>query len=149
MGPQAFSYDERLLTGSGLPGQARAVALACQTWLQNGLLARAASRALIQRHVLPQPGQGPSAAEREAGRYEVMFVGQTAAGERLAVVVKGDKDPGYGSTSKLVSESALCLLRDVDRLATPGGVWTPGAAMGLALVRRLQAHAGLSFEVQD
>lgn len=145
---EAFSYDERLLTGTGLRGQARAVALACQTWLQNGLLAQAASRALIQRYALPQPGQGPSAAEREAGRYEVLFTGQSAAGERLAVVVKGDKDPGYGSTSKLLSESALCLLRDVDHLATPGGVWTPGAAMGLALVRRLQAHAGLSFEVQ-
>ena len=144
----AFSYDERLLTGTGLRGQARARALAWRTWLQNGLLAQAASRALIQRYALPQPGQGPSAAEREAGRYEVLFTGQTAAGERLSAVVKGDKDPGYGSTSKLVSESALCLLRDVDRLATPGGVWTPGAAMGLALVRRLQARAGLSFEVQ-
>ena len=144
----AFSYDERLLTGTGLRGQARARALAWRTWLQNGLLAQAASRALIQRYALPQPGQGPSATERDAGRYEVLFTGQTAAGERLSAVVKGDKDPGYGSTSKLVSESALCLLRDVDRLATPGGVWTPGAAMGLALVRRLQARAGLSFEVQ-
>jgi len=145
---EAFCYDERLLTGTGLRGQAKARALACQTWLQNGLLAMAPSRALIQRFALPQPGQGPSAAEREAGRYEVLFTGQTAAGQRMAVLVKGDKDPGYGSTSKLVSESALCLLHDVDRQATPGGVWTPGAAMGLALVRRLQAHAGLSFQVQ-
>ena len=146
---KAFVYDERVFTGSGLRGQVRARALAGQTWLQSALLAQATTRALIQRCALPQPGQGPSAAEREAGRYEVQFTGQTAAGQRLSVLVKGDKDPGYGSTSKLVSESALCLLQDVDRRATPGGVWTPGAAMGLALVRRLQARAGLSFAVQD
>ncbi len=145
---EAFGYDERLLTGTGFRGQAKARALACQTWLQNALLAQAASRALVKRYALPQPGQGPSAAEREAGRYEVLFTGQTTAGQRLSAVVKCAEDPGYGSTSKLVSESALCLLRDVDRQATPGGVWTPGAAMGLALVRRLQAHANLSFEVQ-
>jgi short subunit dehydrogenase-like uncharacterized protein len=145
---EGFRYDERMLTGAGWRGQARAFALACQTGLQNGLLAHASSRALIERFALPKPGQGPGAAAREAGRYEVQFTGQTATGQRMAVVVKGDQDPGYGSTSKLISESALCLLRDVDRAATPGGVWTPGAAMGLALVRRLQAHAGLSFEVQ-
>jgi short subunit dehydrogenase-like uncharacterized protein len=48
----------------------------------------------------------------------------------------------------MVSEAALCLLHDVDRQAAPGGVWTPGAAMGLALVRRLEAHAGLGFHVE-
>ena len=60
--------------------------------------------------------------------------------------VTGDRDPGYGSTSKMICEAALCLLQDVDRSATPGGVWTAGSAIGLALVRRLQAHAGLRFE---
>ncbi len=145
---RGFCYDERQLTGAGPKGERKARSLSRQTRLQNWLLAMAPTRALIQRLVLPKPGQGPSAAARDAGRYEVLLTGQTAAGQRLSVVVKGDKDPGYGSTSKLVSESALCLLRDVDRKATPGGVWTPGAAMGLALVRRLQTYAGLSFEVQ-
>ena len=70
-------------------------------------------------------------------------------GQRLSVRVRGDRDPGYGSTSKMLSESALCLLTDVDRDATPGGVWTPGAAMGLALTRRLQSHAGVSFDVLE
>ena len=58
----------------------------------------------------------------------------------------GDRDPGYGSTSKMIAEAARCLLEDIDRDDTPGGVWTPGGAMGLALVRRLQARAGLVFE---
>jgi short subunit dehydrogenase-like uncharacterized protein len=99
--------------------------------------------------VLPKPGEGPSSHEREAGRYEVLFTGETASGQTLRASVKGDRDPGYGSTSKMVAESALCLLNDVDRSITAGGVWTPGAAMGMALVRRLQAHAGLSFSIEN
>jgi short subunit dehydrogenase-like uncharacterized protein len=63
-------------------------------------------------------------------------------------VVKGDRDPGYGSTCKLISESALCLRHDLDRQATPGGVWPPGAAMGPRLIQRLQTRAGLTFELE-
>ena len=142
-----FRYSERLLTGSGPAGELRARSLARQTRLQNRLLGFGLTRKLIGRFALPQPGQGPSAAAREAGRFEVRFTGETTAGQRLSAVVTGDRDPGYGSTSKMVSESALCLLQDVGRSATPGGVWTAGSALGLALVRRLQAHAGLTFEL--
>ena len=60
-------------------------------------------------------------------------------------MVHGDRDPGYGSTSKMIVEAALCLAQDLDRDHTPGGVWTAGAAMGLALVRRLVVHAGVTF----
>lgn len=141
-----FRYSERMLTGGGPRGQAKARALARRTRIQNLLLGFGPTRKLIGRLALPQPGQGPGKAAREAGRYEVLITGQTARGERLSVLVKGDRDPGYGSTSKMISESALCLLQDLDRRATPGGVWTAGSAMGLALVRRLQARAGLSFE---
>ena len=77
----------------------------------------------------------------------MLFIGQTADGRTLRASVKGDRDPGYGSTCKLISEAALCLAREIDRDMTPGGVWTPGAAMGLTLVRRLQERAGLSFEI--
>jgi short subunit dehydrogenase-like uncharacterized protein len=65
------------------------------------------------------------------------------------VAVTGDKDPGYGSTSKMIAESALCLARDVDAKTTAGGIWTPAAAMGQALIERLRAKAGLTFEVQN
>ena len=90
---------------------------------------------------------GPAA--RANGHYALRFYGQTADGRKLAAQVTGDRDPGYGSTRKMIAEAALCLLQDVDRSATPGGVWTAGSAMGLALVRRRQAHAGLRFEVID
>jgi len=63
--------------------------------------------------------------------------------------VRGDRDPGYGSTSKMIAESALSLIRDVDRSATGGGVWTAGAAMGLKLVSRLQERAGVTFAIEE
>jgi short subunit dehydrogenase-like uncharacterized protein len=145
---RGFSYSERLLTGTGRSGELRARGLARRTHLQDVLLGFGPTRKLIGRFVLPQPGQGPDAAAREAGRFEVLFTGEAPAGQRITAKVTGDCDPGYGSTCKMVSESALCLLQDVDHRATPGGVWTAGSAMGLALVRRLQAHAGITFTLQ-
>ena len=139
---EGFVYSEKMLTGKpgqGDKGRKKALALARFTKLQNLALGFTPTRALLRRFVLTQPGDGPDRAAREAGRYEVWFTGKSAGGEGLRAVVKGDRDPGYGSTCKLISEAALCLLRDVDRASTPGGVWTPGSAMGLALVRRLEA----------
>jgi len=141
-----FVYDERMLTGDGADGERRANALVRRTRLQNLALGWGPARALL-RLALPKPGQGPSQHARETGRYEVLFSGETAEGQTLSAVVKGDRDPGYGSTCKLISESALCLVQDVDRSMASGGVWTPGAAMGLVLVRRLQERAGLSFGI--
>ena len=93
----------------------------------------------------PKPGEGPTKAEREAGFYDILFVGIAADGRQVRVSVKGDKDPGYGSTSKMLAETAICLVRAPD---VPGGIWTPGAALQGRLVERLQGHAGLTFEVE-
>jgi short subunit dehydrogenase-like uncharacterized protein len=143
-----FVYDERMLTGDGAKGERRARALARTTRIQNRLLAFAPTRALLRRFVLPKPGEGPGAQERASGGYDLLFIGQSADGRTLRASVRGDRDPGYGSTSKMISESALCLVKDVDRTETGGGVWTPGAAMGLKLVSRLQARAGLTFVIE-
>ncbi|MFA5058858.1 MAG: hypothetical protein WC485_12145, partial [Opitutaceae bacterium] len=125
-------YDEMMVTGAGEKGQAMANAVAADKSLgaEGG----------------PQPGEGPSRAEREAGFYDVLFLGENAAGDRLRVGVKGDRDPGYGSTSKMITEAAVCLLQEC--ADTLGGIWTPAAAMGMRLTRRLQDNAGLSFEVE-
>jgi len=126
-------YDEMLVTGPGDKGQAIAEAVAADKSLggPGG----------------PQPGEGPSREERESGFYDVLFIGTSAAGQTLKVGVKGDRDPGYGSTSKMIAESAMCLLQDAT--ATPGGIWTPASAMGQALIQRLQDHAGLTFTVES
>jgi short subunit dehydrogenase-like uncharacterized protein len=96
---------------------------------------------------MPQPGEGPTKEERENGSYELLFIGEAADGRTLTAVVHGDKDPGYGSTSKILGEAAVCLARDVSCDKTPGGCWTPAAAMGAELVARLPAKAGLTFGI--
>jgi short subunit dehydrogenase-like uncharacterized protein len=94
----------------------------------------------------PKPGEGPTREEREAGLYDVLFVGIADDGRQVRVSVAGDMDPGYGSTSKMIAESAICLVREA--VDVPGGIWTPGAAMGERLIRRLSDNAGLTFAVE-
>ena len=129
-----FIYDEMQIAGPGPEGEA----LAKRIVAANNNLASAA---------VPKPGEGPSKEERENGYYDLLFVGIAADGRQVRVAVKGDRDPGYGSTSKMISECALCLLRDTPQLA--GGIWTPGAAMGEHLMKRLTEHAGITFTVES
>jgi short subunit dehydrogenase-like uncharacterized protein len=126
-----FVYDEMMLTGPGEQGQAIANAVA-------------ADKSMATNPI--QPGEGPSKEERETGFYDVLFVGSNAKGETIKVGVKGDKDPGYGSTSKMIAESAVCLLKNPD--AASGGIWTPAAALGGLLIERLEKNAGLKFELE-
>jgi short subunit dehydrogenase-like uncharacterized protein len=95
----------------------------------------------------PKPGEGPTKEQRENGYYDLLFLGETADGEAASLCVKGDKDPGYGSTSRMIAEAALCLAQD--DINKGGGVWTPGALMGKKLVTRLEEKAGLSFVVES
>ena len=126
-----FVYDEMLVTGPGEKGEAIANAVASDKSLGSDKG--------------PKPGEGPSRAEREAGHYDVLFLGEDAAGHRLRVAVTGDRDPGYGSTSKMITEAAVCLL---ENRSTPGGIWTTAPALGQALIERLEAYAGLNFAVE-
>lgn len=144
-----FVYDEMMLTGDGAGGEKRAKAAKRQSAIQNALLGFAPTRALLRQFALPKPGQGPSKEDRETGFYEVGFHGVAADGRVMRAVVKGEKDPGYGSTSKMISESALCLARDVSRDETGGGVWTPGAALGAKLIARLEANALMRFTLEN
>ncbi len=96
-----------------------------------------------------KPGEGPSKEEREAGFFDLIHVGTDDQGNRLQISVKGDMDPGYGSTSKMLAESALCLALDTPRERTPGGCWTTASAMGPELIKRLEAKAGVTFTVEQ
>lgn len=146
---KAFLYDEAVLTGRGFGGRFKATTLS----LGMGAFALGSSlkptRALLKKLVLPEPGEGPNAEQREAGFFNILIHGRTSDGESLRVRVRGDRDPGYGSTSKMIGESAVCLARDIDRDRTPGGFWTPSTALGEALRKRLADHAGVTFDVED
>ena len=143
-----FVYDEMTLDGDGSAGKSRARSQARNSKIQMALLWFAPTRALLRRFALPKPGEGPSQRARDAGNYDILFIGERADGSTLRVSVKGDRDPGYGSTCKMMAESALCLVQDVSPASTGGGIWTPGAALGMALVKRLQARAGLTFALE-
>jgi len=94
-----------------------------------------------------KPGEGPSKEERDAGHYDLLYIAIAPDGREVRAAVKGDLDPGYASTAKMISECAICLLRDAPDV--PPGLWTPGAAMQHKLIRRLREHAGMRFEVES
>ncbi len=143
-----FTYEEMQSMGAGEAGARRARSAVGSARMQAGLLSFAPTRALLRRFALPKPGQGPSKHERETGRYDVLYVGDFPDGRSVRAGVTGDRDPGYGSTSKMISEAALCIAT-IARTQTPGGVWTPAAAMGGALIARLQEKAGLKFRIES
>jgi len=125
-----FAYDEMQIAGPGAEGEA----LAKSMLAANNRMSTSAP---------PKPGEGPSKEERENGRYDLLFVALAPDGRQVRASVKGDRDPGYGSTAKMISECAICLLRDAPDV--PAGIWTPGSAMQHKLIRRLVDHAGITF----
>jgi short subunit dehydrogenase-like uncharacterized protein len=129
-----FVYDEMMIAGPKETGEAKAKALIAAN---NKMGARGT----------PQPGEGPSKEERETGFFDLLFVGLAADGRQVRVAVGGDRDPGYGCTSKMIAESAICLVREGSDL--PGGFWTPGAALGHRLIKRLVDNAGMAFTVES
>lgn len=144
-----FRYDEATLTGRGLRGRLAASALG--TALGGFMVAGAIGpvRSALERFVLPAPGEGPSPDEQRAGFFDLRFFGHTDDGRSLRARVTGDRDPGYGSTAKMLGQAAACLALDVDRAEVAGGFWTPATIFGDRLVKRLTAHAGLTFEVLE
>src|ERR1700751_3698069 len=129
-----FVYDEMVLTGPGEKGEANAKKVMAANNEKTGPNAR-------------KPGEGPSKEEQENGLYDLLYVAVAPDGRQVRASVKGDRDPGYGSTSKMISECAICLLRDTPDV--PAGFWTPGAAMREALIKRLVDNAGLTFQVES
>jgi short subunit dehydrogenase-like uncharacterized protein len=128
-----FIYDEMALTGPGEKGEANARRVMAANSEKTGPNAR-------------KPGEGPSKEERENGLYDLLYVAIAPDGRQVRASVKGDRDPGYGSTSKMISECAICLLRETPDV--PAGFWTPGAAMQHKLIKRLVDHAGLTFALE-
>lgn len=144
-----FKYDEAMWMKDGIKGKLTSYALSA------GLLGFATammitpSRELLSKHVLPKSGSGPSKEEQENGYFDIRLFGQTANQDSIATKVTGDKDPGYGSTSRMLSQAALCLAQDISKEEVSGGFWTPASAMGDKLIERLEEHAGLSFDMID
>ena len=125
-----FCYDEMMIAGEGEEGKQIADAMNSSNPMGGDNL--------------PQPGEGPSKESREQGNYDVLFFADFDEGS-IEARVTGDMDPGYGSTSKMIAESALCLIQDCEDLS--GGMYTPAPAMGDKLIKRLTKNAGLTFDI--
>ena len=125
-----FCYNEMWVMGPGEEGEAAAKYIATANPFSDA----------------PKPGDGPSRESRENGNYDVLFCGDIND-ESVHVSVAGDMDPGYGSTSKMITESAICLVKECEQLA--GGIYTPAPSMGAKLIKRLQDNAGLTFKFEN
>ena len=143
-----FRYHEGVLTGSGLRGRMAAIGMSAGLAAMLAALYFSPPRALLTRWVLPSPGEGPSPEAQRRGSFDIRLHGSDKRGNQLRIRVTGDRDPGYGSTAKMLAQSALCLL-ETPVEHTAGGFWTPATAMGSSLIQRLQDHAGLTFDLDD
>ena len=140
-----FTYGETMMTGDGLAGGVAAWGMTAGLAAVAGAASFGPTRTLLGK-LMPKPGQGPSEAKQQAGWFDLRLVGRTSTGQEIHTKVTGDADPGYGSTAKMLGEAALAFL-DLDPGQVGGGFWTPASAFGDALVERLEAHAGVRFDV--
>ena len=124
-----FCYNEMWIQGTGDEGKAAADFISKSNPLSNA----------------PKPGEGPSRESRENGNYDLLFCGDIDD-KSIHVSVTGDMDPGYGSTSKMITESAVCLVKECDDLK--GGIYTSASSMGTKLIKRLEDNAGLTFKLE-
>ncbi|WP_149361712.1 saccharopine dehydrogenase family protein [Lolliginicoccus suaedae] len=144
---ERFTYNEAVLTGTGARG--RITALSLVTGL-GAFMAGAAikpTRSLLQRYVLPKPGEGPSPEAQAAGRYDIRFAGRSESGDAMRAKVTGQGDPGYGSTGKILAQAAISLALDHASNSRDGGFWTPATLFDERFIDRLTRYAEMRFEV--
>ena len=142
-----FRYDESVMTGRGISGWLKGTIMLAGLGALVFFASFTPTRNLLQRFVLAKPGEGPNRELQQTGFYNLMYIGVLPDGTEIRGRVTGDQDPGYGSTSKMLSECAVCLAKD--ELNAAGGVWTPAAVMARPLIDRLRKNAGLTFELRD
>ena len=141
-----FLYDEAIITGQGLGGKLKGYGMLAGL----GVLMAGKPGSMFKKIVdktQPKPGEGPNKQQRENGFFNIKLLGKVDDKVVLTAKVTGDRDPGYGSTSKMLAESAICLALDKDKTPKTAGMLTPAVAMGDILLDRLQAHAGLTFSI--
>lgn len=145
---EAFTYNEGMLTAPGLKGRMIAATVATAMKAFNGATGITGLRNLLARHVLPSPGEGPSKAAQEKGFYDIRLFGETPSGHTLQVKVTGDRDPGYGSTAKMLAEAGICLARDITQ-RQQGGSWSSAIVFDQGFIDRLCDNAGMTFELLE
>jgi short subunit dehydrogenase-like uncharacterized protein len=142
-----FQYRESVLAGKGVNGRTKATLMTLGLGALVVGISFAPTRKLLQQFFLPKPGEGPDRELQREGFFNLMQIGVLPDGTVMRTRITGDQDPGYGSTSKMLSEAAVCLAKD--ELESKGGVLTPATALGGHYLTRLRDNAGLTFELVD
>ena len=137
-----FKYDEATLCGKGLSGRIKGIIGVIPLAILMSAKPGSFVKKIVDK-ILPKAGEGPDKNKRENGFYNLRFYITYDDGSKDVAKVIGDMDPGYGSTSKMLGEAAVCLAKD--QLTDVGGVLTPSVAMGDKLLIRLKNNAGLTF----
>jgi len=143
-----FLYDEAVISGPGFKGKLKGIAMTLG--LATMVIGKPGSalRNFLERK-MPKPGEGPNKEERENGFFNILLLGKMSNGDIIRAKVTGDRDPGYGSTSKMLGESAVCLALDKEQTPEIAGLLTSSTAMGEVLLERLQKNAGLTFSILE
>ena len=142
-----FLYQEQMLMGKGVKGYIRATSLLMGLGIFALSVFITPTRKILQKFILPKPGQGPSLEAQRNGYFDINLIGISESTGKLCLKVTGDTDPGYGCTAKMLAHSALSLAFDAPQKNNDGGFLTPSSAMGADLVERLKKYAGMNFEI--
>jgi len=150
---EEFIYDEAMLTGKGFKGRMMAMTVVGVLGAFMVGAVMKPTRWLLENYVLPKPGEGPSPKEQETGFYDIRFKGFLKDGRTIITKVTGDRDPGYGSTGKMLGQAAVSLAQDFHngtrKKGKKGGFWTPASIFDDRYIQRLRDHAGVEFEVVE
>jgi len=142
-----FRYDESMLMGKGLSGRLKATSFVLGLGAFMAGAAIAPTRWVMENYLLPKPGEGPSPEAQARGFFDLRFHGETADGRKIDSKVTGDRDPGYGSTAKMLAQAALSLAFDVSKREKGGGFWTTATVFDQRFIDRLEKNAGLTFSI--
>ncbi|MCH7763180.1 MAG: saccharopine dehydrogenase NADP-binding domain-containing protein [Candidatus Marinimicrobia bacterium] len=142
-----FMYDEGIVIGKGMKGKLLGSLFMLGLGIFMKLMTMSFTRYILLKTVLPKPGEGPTKEERENGYFKMRLVGDDEEKERrITVTISNSNDPGYGSTAKMLAESALCLVLNKKSIPSRYGVLTPAVAFGHEIVNRLKI-AGMNISV--
>ena len=146
-----FSYNEAMLMGQGFRGRTKAYALVAGLGaFMLGAVSKPISK-VMERYMLPKPGEGPTPEQQLSGYFDIRFMGKSDDGKVIQIKVTGDRDPGYGSTGKMLGQAALSLVLDHhqngEKTGRSGGFWTPATMFDQRYIDRLEQYAGINFEL--